>query len=250
MAAFAPLAQGDFGLSSADSQREDLGLVATTVYGWSGCGRPLLVTSLGRGRPRALLVFEIHGYEDRYARDGQVLTAAARKVIDHFAAHPEDLGGWSLSVVAAANPDGLTRGWTANGPGRCQVSAGIDVNRDFPTGFVRCRDPRYLTGPRPLASPEARALKDLVLGVGPDVVVDFHGWLATSLGDPTLCSVFGAELGVGYGGGALPGGSFAAWVAGRGYPVALVECQFGPDNANLILRALERALAEGGPPGR
>ena len=44
--------------------------------------------------------------------------------------------------------------------------------------------------------------------------------------------------------------TFAAWVAGRGYPVALVECRFGPDNADLILRALERALAEGGPPGR
>ncbi len=229
--------------------------VETFPYGWSGCGRPLLATRIGppdsgagppggSNSPTALLVFEVHGYEDRLPRDGRLLVDLARAVIARRAAET----AWTLYVVPSSNPDGLADGWTRDGPGRCQVSAGIDVNRDFPVDFSPSLRARNLTGPRPCASPEARALMDLVLAVRPDVVIDFHGWLATSWGETAIGEAFAAEAGLHYSGPRLRGGSFAAWAQSQGCLAALVELPFAPTRdsgamAEAILRALGRLAA-------
>ncbi|WP_366942894.1 M14 family zinc carboxypeptidase [Syntrophomonas sp.] len=40
-----------------------------------------------------------------------------------------------MLIIPGANPDGIKQGWTCNGPGRCQLSQGIDINMDFDYDF-------------------------------------------------------------------------------------------------------------------
>ena len=105
-----------------------------------------------------LVTFEIHGWDDSYGGDGQVLVNMGNAAISYFTAHPNELKTTSLYVVSSANPDGLISGWTNNGPGRCQISLGVDINRDFGYQWVRRTNARNKTL-APFSSPEARALK-------------------------------------------------------------------------------------------
>lgn len=231
------------------SSRAPAGLTVS-VYGWSGLGRPLLVAAAGRGEPNALVVFGIHGYEDVFPADGERLVDLAGTVAARLADGQDSPNGQdspvpvgsqargSVWVVLDANPDGLAEGWTEDGPGRCQVAAGIDVNRDFPAGFRRQSDPRYLTGATPFSSPEARALGQLVARVQPDVVIDVHGWQATCIGDKAVASTLAGGLGLGYGGPKLRGGTFVAWAASQGCRAALVELRLDADNAGRLPQAL------------
>lgn len=106
------------------------------------------------------LVFEVHGSEDAYPRDGTELVSRARAVIAHFVSAPGGLGPVTLAVVVVANPDGLGYGTTNGGPGRCQVSRRIDINRDFPAGF---RSGEGITCTRTTKRPASRPV--LMLGV-------------------------------------------------------------------------------------
>jgi len=70
----------------------------------------------------------MHGFEDAFYRDGQTLVDTAYGVIASLQEQPAALGAVEVMIVPCANPDGLAEGWTCNGPGRCQISQGIDIS--------------------------------------------------------------------------------------------------------------------------
>lgn len=193
--------------------------IKTTQYGTSGQGNPLNVVSIEPPNysTKILAVFEVHGFEDAYSNDGWALVNIGNKLVEYFSANPEKLNGKSLYVVTSANPDGLISGWTNNGPGRCQVSGGVDINRDFDYYWSKRFNNRNRTL-EPFSAPESRALRDLVINLRPNDVVDIHGWISTTYGTASLCSYFENSLGIGRSGG-LTGASgyFSAWALGTGY---------------------------------
>ena len=220
--------------------------ITTIQYGISGLGRPLYVTAMEVPNPSkvVLITFGIHGYEDGYARDGQVLVNMGIATIGYFTAHPEELKTTSLFVVSVANPDGLIDGWTNNGPGRTQVSMGVDVNRDFDYYWVRMTNPRNKTL-APFSSNEANALKSLVLSIHPTDVIDVHGWENTTFGSPELCRYFQQSLGIGYKGGLIGvPGYFSSWATMYAQRTALIELANPSTSPDTIINAL-RALCRG-----
>lgn len=165
----------------------------TIAYGRSELGRELLCTVL---EPvsydrTVLLVFAIHGYEDSYGKDGQVLVDTGRELIKHYQTI-DALGECRLMVVTCANPDGLLDGGSNQGYGRCNA-LGIDINRDFNAAHKVLTEPRSYTA-HPFSASESRALKNLVIRHQPDVVIDCHGWLGCTIGDEALARVFREEM--------------------------------------------------------
>lgn len=219
----------------------DATTIKTTQYGTSGLGRPLYVTAMEVPRPikKVLVTFEIHGWDDSYARDGQVLVNMGNAAISYFTAHPNELKTTSLYVVSSANPDGLAEGWTNNGPGRCQISLGVDINRDFDFNWIKQTYVRNKTL-TPFSSPEAQALKSLVLGVRPTDVIDIHGWDNTTFGSTDLCRYFQNSLGIGYSGG-LSGASgyFTAWATLYARRTALIELPGPGTSQDAVINALK-----------
>ncbi len=172
------------------------------TYGTSGKGRPLYYYKVGSGDKVLLLNFGIHGYEDAWARDGEELTKLAKNLIEKLAKDNAagGLNGWTVVIVPTSNPDGVLDGWTNNGPGRAQVSQKIDLNRSFPTFFTPQYSARYYTGPTALAAPEAKALASLVDQYSSSskhmALVDVHGWLNQTIGDPSLGKAFNNSFGI------------------------------------------------------
>lgn len=161
------------------------------VYGLSESGRDLICYRVGKAHaPQSLLLtFGLHGFEDAYDHDGEVLRLIAHRVIDHFSQNPSELGKLCLYVVPSANPDGLLDGTTHNGFGRCNA-AGLDINRDFPAGWSGDYRVRYKTGDKPFSSAEARAIRDLVGMITPTYGVDIHGWIDAVYGSAEVAKHF------------------------------------------------------------
>lgn len=172
------------------------------TYGTSGNGRPLYYYKIGNGDKVLLLNYGIHGYEDAWNRDGEELTKLAKNLIERVTKDntSNGLNGWTVIVVPTSNPDGVLDGWTNNGPGRAQVSQKIDLNRSFPTFFKPQYSSRYYTGSTPLAAPEAKALASLVDQYSASsshmALVDVHGWLNQTIGDPSLGQAFDTSFGI------------------------------------------------------
>lgn len=196
-------------------------------YGTSGAGRNLTAYRFGTGRNVMVLGFAIHGYEDNWRGDGEALVYTAgqlMQLLHQNSALLQDYG-WSIYVLPCMNPDGLTDGWTKDGPGRCTttyinsagklVSGGVDMNRSFPTRWQAYSGSRNFNGSAPLASKESRALAQFVQSVkgsGTNICIDAHGWMSqiiTSNGTgSSLYSIFKA---------AFPGNTWANCNNGRGY---------------------------------
>jgi len=201
-------------------------IITTSSYGTSGNGVDLKVVKIEpliQSTSKVLVTFEIHGFEDSYNRDGQVLVDIGNSLINYFYLNPEKLGSTTLYVVASANPDGLSDGWTNNGPGRCQTSKGVDINRDLNYYWTKRTNDRNKTL-SPFSAPESRALRDLVIYVQPNDVVDIHGWLSTTYGTSSLCKYFQNAIGIGRS-SELSGvsGYFSAWATKYATRTALIE---------------------------
>ncbi len=138
------------------------------------------------------LNFAIHGFEDNYDKDGQVLVDMANQLIQYYTENPEAYRNTRLIVVPCANPDGLEAGTTNNGFGRCNAS-GIDLNRDFDAEHKVFTNARNKTL-EPFSAVESKALRDLVLENDVDVLIDFHGWLNMTIGDASLAEIFEEEM--------------------------------------------------------
>ena len=90
-------------------------------YGTSGLGQSLKYYKIGNGPNIAFAVFAQHGWEDAWAYDGIELVNIANRVMSNLSSSGIN-GNWTLYIIPYANPDGITNGYTNNGPGRCTVT--------------------------------------------------------------------------------------------------------------------------------
>ncbi|HEY6961932.1 MAG TPA: M14 family zinc carboxypeptidase [Gaiellaceae bacterium] len=129
--------------------------LAALVIGWSVEHRPIELVHVPGDGPRVLVVGCIHGNECA----GMAVIRALER------AHPHE----DLWLVPTLNPDGLAHGTRQN-------AHGIDLNRNFPSGWRPFGAPWsvYASGPRPWSEPETRAARALIRRVHPQVTIWFH----------------------------------------------------------------------------
>ncbi|WP_443660618.1 peptidoglycan-binding protein, partial [Clostridium algidicarnis] len=201
--------------------------VSTISYGKSGKERDLTAYKIGNGNNSLVMVCEVHGFEDNFPKDGLELVNIGNDLIRSLASNGTK--GWSVYVIPAANPDGLAEGYTNNGPGRCTIVGGVDINRDFPIGFTSHGTPRYWTGDAPLSVNESKKLSEFIQGIknktsGKMVVIDLHGWEGAAIGNPEIGQYFRNQFGFeqrsGYG---ADRGFLIAWAKSIGADAALIE---------------------------
>lgn len=218
------------------AQMQALPPVGTFIYGKSGLGTNLTCMRIlpeGTVNATFLMTFEIHGFEDAYPKDGQVLVNIGDAVAQWAANNRVRLGHTALYLVASANPDGLADGVSNNGKGRCQISLGVNINRDFPTDFTVITNARDHTLSAPLAAPESLALTDLVESIHPTAVLDVHGWEDHVLGNQQVSSCFlpvTSTRKYGPFDAARCHGFFSLWASTQGAKAALLEL---PKNATI-----------------
>ena len=193
-------------------------------YGKSVQGRDLVGWSVSpKTWSRTILLnFEIHGWEDGYAADGQILVDLGEDVISHYA-ESADMYGCRLIIVPSCNPDGLAEGTTHNGFGRCNAD-GIDLNRDFDVDYQPYDNSRNYT-PYAFSGKESTALRNLVLAVNPQVAIDFHGWENCTIGNSDVAEVFSLYCGLNHKKefSSSAHGYFAYWAQEQGAEGLLVE---------------------------
>jgi len=140
------------------------------TLGESVQGRKIEAVRLGdpASPNKALVVGLIHGDEP----GGLQVTAELKRSF-------ENLTGVDLWVVDAFNPDGLSAGKRVN-------AHGVDLNRNFPGPHRGPAKPGsgYNPGPAPFSEPEARAIRDLVDELRPQVSIWFHQPWNAVLRDP------------------------------------------------------------------
>lgn len=201
------------------------GVVCTSfLYGQSVLERNLVCWSIQQGEfsRTVLLNFAIHGWEDEYAADGQLLVDLGNTLVEHYS-QSADLQDCRLLIVPCANPDGIAEGTTNNGFGRCNAD-GVDLNRDFDANHVVYTSARNYT-PAPFSGVESQALRDLVWAAEPDVVIDFHGWLNYTIGSSELAEVFSTYVGLNHKNELTTSahGYFSYWAELQGAEALLVE---------------------------
>lgn len=181
--------------SSAGAEAPD-DIYEEFTYGYSQSGRPLICYRIGEedAAQSLLMIFGVHGFEDSFDHDGEILRQIAGKIIQHYAENAGALKDFRLYIVPSANPDGLIDGNTKDGFGRCNAM-GLDINRDFPIGWIKRTEKRNKTGSQPFSTAEARAIRDLVEGIRPDYAMDIHGWISASYGDGEMAKVFAKPFG-------------------------------------------------------
>lgn len=161
------------------------------VYGQSELGRDLICHQVDSGdaEQSILIVFGVHGFEDAFDHDGEVLRMIAEKLISHYRTFPEEIRNFRLYIIPSANPDGLLDGHTNHGFGRCNAN-GIDINRDFPFDWEKDASTRNQTGKAPLSTEEARAICALVEKLNPTYGIDVHGWKNAVYGNGKMAESF------------------------------------------------------------
>ena len=214
-------------------------------YGTSVQGRDLACWCLSKGSwDRTVLVnLEIHGFEDAYAKDGQVLVDLGNQLVEHYSKQ-YDLHNCRLLVIPQCNPDGLIEGTTNNGFGRCNAE-GIDLNRDFDASHIVYSDARNYTQ-SPFSAVESRAMRELVLSCRPSVVLDLHGWENCTIGSSAVAETFSLHTGLNHKKELTDSahGYFSYWAQLQGAEALLVEFK---DSSNVkqtqVCAALDDILA-------
>ena len=186
------------------------------TYGSSGLkvkgdsnGQNLRYYKIGDGPNVYFATFAVHGFEDGWNNDGQVLTRIAEdfqnKLIE---LQDNDLASkWTIYIFPSVNPDGEYHGWTNNGPGRTSIfsaapnNKGIDINRCWSAGYTsQTKKDRNYNGTEPFQSYESRALRDFLLNKksqnGQTVLVDLHGWLNETIGDEEIGRFYRSRYGM------------------------------------------------------
>ena len=170
-------------VTEPEPQTEEKEICTKYVYGYSEMGQPLeafIINGNGANDKIIFMDFAVHGFEDEYDNDGEVLVELGYSLVEYYSEHPEDLGDYRMVIVPCANPDGVTYGVNdhraedGDAFGRCTY-AGIDINRDFKEGYFK--------------AVESRALKGLMDEYPPSVYLNFHGWENSVLGDPDLIDI-------------------------------------------------------------
>lgn len=129
--------------------------------GYSVRGVPILMHVFGRGAGPTFIFGAIHGNESNSA----VLT---RRLIEFLEHNPETYRGRCVAIIAAANPDGLSR------DSRTNVNQ-IDLNRNFPTkNWQAGRKGATNGGEDPGSEPETQAIIHAVELLQPRRIVSIH----------------------------------------------------------------------------
>lgn len=213
------------GTELVSSSRNSDGITTTAfTYGKSTLGRDLVCWSIAPDNyyRTVLLNFEIHGWEDEYEKDGQLLVDLGNALVKHYK-DSSDMYQCRLLIIPSCNPDGLQEGTTNNGFGRCNAE-GIDLNRDFDADHQVYASGRNYTQ-YPFSANETRAMKDLVLNTKPDVVIDFHGWENCTIGSADVAEVFSTNVGLNHKNelSTSAHGYFSYWAQKQGAKALLVE---------------------------
>ncbi len=214
-------------------------------YGKSERGRDLTAYEISTPEySRTILMnFAIHGFEDDYDADGQVLVDTANYLKEYYS-DAENLKDCRLIIIPCANPDGLLDGNTNNGFGRCNAN-GVDLNRDFDVNYKPNTESRFFTE-KAFSASESRALRDLCLESAPDIVIDFHGWYNCTIGDFEVAEVFRSELGLPFQNGYNSengNGYFSNWAHRQGYEGLLVEFSNTDINYEKLINAVNRLIS-------
>lgn len=141
------------GLAAAQSVARE-----RVVVGHSVSGRAIVAYERGDpAGPVTLVVGVIHGTEPA----GLAVVSRLRRMRLPTGVH--------LWLVPTVNPDGLAAGTRQN-------ARGVDLNRNWPTAWVRNGRPwdGYYSGPRPLSEPENRAMRAFILRVKPALTIWYH----------------------------------------------------------------------------
>jgi len=166
----------------------DCSNVTRVKYGESYQGRMLeayVITNKKTGTYKKTLFmdFAVHGFEDEYAKDGNVLVKEANKIIDYYASHSEELKNYRLVIIPCANPDGTIAGKNnlraeKKAFGRCTANH-IDINRDF----------------KSFKAVESKYLKKYIAKCKPDIYLNMHGWYDEVLGTKKLNGIIKSAQG-------------------------------------------------------
>ena len=190
--------------------------VTSGTYGSTGLkikgdsnGSLLKYYKIGTGPNVYFATFAVHGFEDGWNNDGQVLTRIAEDFKNRLIEMQDETlsNKWTIYIFPSVNPDGEYHGWTNNGPGRTSLysdapnNKGIDINRCWSAGYTsQTQSNRNYNGTQAFQSYEARALRDFLLNKksqnGQTILVDLHGWLNETIGDEEIGRFYRSKYGM------------------------------------------------------
>lgn len=184
----------------------------TSTYGKSGLkhkgdsrGDNLQYYRFGQGPNVLFATFSVHGFEDKWAKDGTELTLIANQFYNKLVSERDQnlANKWTIYIFPEVNLDGRRNGWTNNGPGRTTLyskapgNKGIDINRCWEIAgvpYTRYTDARNYNGTAGFQAYEAEALRDFLLNYqskeGQTILIDLHGWTNQLIGDPGICNSY------------------------------------------------------------
>ena len=167
-------------------------------------GSELKYLKYGTGKNVFFATFAIHGYEDKWDKDGYELIEIANNFYNKLLEDKDyDLAKkWTIYIFPGVNQDGLQEGSTNNGPGRTTLysqapqNKGIDLNRCWQIGstYEKFTSDRNYNVDIGFQAYEAQALRDFMLKNkskdGQTILVDLHGWTQQLIGDENICSYY------------------------------------------------------------
>lgn len=196
--------------NDSDSQEEPKFERQEGTYGKTGLnvadkgGSELKYLKYGTGKNVFFATFAIHGYEDKWDKDGYELIEIANNFYNKLLEDKDyDLAKkWTIYIFPGVNQDGLQEGSTNNGPGRTTLysqapqNKGIDLNRCWQIGstYEKFTSDRNYNGDIGFQAYETQALRDFMLKNkskdGQTILVDLHGWTQQLIGDENICSYY------------------------------------------------------------
>ena len=196
--------------NDSDSQEEPKFERQEGTYGKTGLnvadkgGSELKYLKYGTGKNVFFATFAIHGYEDKWDKDGYELIEIANNFYNKLLEDKDyDLAKkWTIYIFPGVNQDGLQEESTNNGPGRTTLysqapqNKGIDLNRCWQIGstYEKFTSDRNYNGDIGFQAYEAQALRDFMLKNkskdGQTILVDLHGWTQQLIGDENICSYY------------------------------------------------------------
>ena len=167
-------------------------------------GTDLQYYQYGTGPNVFYATFAIHGFEDKWYRDGTELVQIANDFYNRLIndADINIANKWTIYIFPGVNQDGLNHGDTNNGPGRTTLFSavpsrqGIDMNRCWQIGntYQRYTDSRNYNGTTGFQAYEAQYLRNFLIKHksenGQTILVDLHGWTQQLIGDGGMCSYY------------------------------------------------------------
>ncbi len=183
------------------TEKGTYGVSGAKVNGVNG-GSDLEYYRFGSGENVLFATFCVHGYEDSWDRDGEVLVNIANDFYNKLIKDQDKrlAKNWTIYILKEVNPDGRRLGYTNYGPGRTtlysKVGKGIDLNRSWQTSseYKIYTSNRNYNGTEGFQAYEAEYLRDFLLSHksqnGKTVLVDLHGWENQLIGDEEICKYY------------------------------------------------------------